>query len=70
MHATSAILNTHIYTYTYILNTYMQSYYPRANLSKIIARSPKILLQSSKQVQEDAIEVGDRGSGWQKMDTP
>ena len=48
----------------------MQSYYPRANLSKIIARSPKILLQSSKQVQEDAIEVGDRGSGWQKMDTP
>eukprot|EP00983_Pelagomonas_calceolata_P092769 1157706-Pelagomonas_calceolata.AAC.9 len=34
----------------------LQSYYPRANISKVIARSPKILLQSSKQVEEDALE--------------
>uniref|UniRef100_A0A6S8P9P5 Uncharacterized protein n=1 Tax=Dunaliella tertiolecta TaxID=3047 RepID=A0A6S8P9P5_DUNTE len=35
----------------------LKSYYPRANISKVIARSPKILLQSSKQVEEDALEV-------------
>jgi hypothetical protein len=42
---------------------YVQSFYPTANLGKIIARSPKYLLQNVQSLKEDAIQVTNWGAG-------